>query len=144
MLLKSWLCWAGHVSWIGNHHLPRITQCRKLSAGHCDKGVPKKQSKDCLKKTFGACNIDHYKLSTLAENCDAWHLTTNHIIFSLENTSRGRGTIILCHQALTKLSAVTTMTMAASPTLVLSVTNMPAGDMDWPLLDLHFTKSSQS
>ena len=85
--IKSQLCRTGHVSKMGNHCLPRIILYGELSVGYCDRGAPKKQFKDCLKKSFGACDTDHCWLSTQIENCDAWHLTTNHIVSS-ENTHR--------------------------------------------------------
>ena len=53
MLLKSQLQWAGHVSRIRGHRLPKIAQYSKLSTGYHDRGAPKKHFKDSLKKT---CN----------------------------------------------------------------------------------------
>ena len=99
-------------------------------------------------KNFGTCNIDHLKLLRIVMPGISPRTILSSPLKTLagpvsRTTGRGRGTIILCHPALTKLSAVTMMTLPACPTLVLPVINMPAVVMDWPL-DLHFTKSSQS
>ena len=47
LLLKSQLCWVGHLSRKRNHHLPRILLCSKLSTGHHNREKPKKQFKNC-------------------------------------------------------------------------------------------------
>ena len=87
MLLKYQLCRAIRVSRMGMHHLSRIIMCNELSAGHCDWGAPKKWFKDCWEKSIIVYHIDHHWWSTLAENCDAWCLTTNHVS-SFENSHR--------------------------------------------------------
>ena len=51
MLLKVQLHWAGHVSRMEDHRLPKITLFGELSVGHRDRGAPKKRFKDSLKKT---------------------------------------------------------------------------------------------
>ena len=40
ILLKSKLCWAGHVSRMENHRLPKIVLYGELSAGHRNRGTP--------------------------------------------------------------------------------------------------------
>ena len=56
---------------------------------HCDRGALKKQIKNCWKKknSLSTCPIDHCQWSTLAENCNAWHLTINHVFF-FKNTNK--------------------------------------------------------
>ena len=66
ILLKSLLCWAGHVSWMGNHCLPRIVLSSKLCIGHHNRGAPKNQFKGCLKKSFSSCQIGHHWCSYLS------------------------------------------------------------------------------
>ena len=75
-LLKSQLRWAGHVSRMDDHRLPKIALYGKLSTGHRNRGAPKKQYKNFLKKSLGACHIDHLQWSTLGAD----RLTWRHII----------------------------------------------------------------
>ena len=57
MLLKSQLYWAGHVSRMGGHHLPKIALYGELSTGHCNRGALKKHYKNSLKKTLSTCQL---------------------------------------------------------------------------------------
>ena len=66
MLLKSQLRWAGHVSRMEDHRLPKIALYGELSTGNRDRGAPKKRYKDSLKKSLSACHIDHQQWCTLA------------------------------------------------------------------------------
>ena len=59
ILLKSQLRWAGHVSIMDDHRLPKIALYGELSTGHRNRGAPKKRYKNSLKKSLGACHIDH-------------------------------------------------------------------------------------
>ncbi|RVE73868.1 hypothetical protein OJAV_G00035550 [Oryzias javanicus] len=72
MLLKSQLRWAGHVHRMEDHRLPKITLYGELASAQRDRGAPKKRFKDSLKKSLGACNIDHRQWSTLAKDRDTW------------------------------------------------------------------------
>ena len=87
-LLMSKLRWAGHVSRLGNHRLPINKLSCNHSAGHRDKGASRKRFKDCLERSFGACDIDHRRWFILAENRDYWRLTIIHGVSSFENTGR--------------------------------------------------------
>jgi len=58
MLLKAQLYWAGHVSRMEDHCLPKITLYGELSSGHRHRGAPKKRYKDSLRKSLGICHID--------------------------------------------------------------------------------------
>lgn len=60
----------------------------KLSTGYRGREAPKKRFKDCLKKSFVACHINHCQWSTLPENRNSWRLTTNHAVSFFENTCR--------------------------------------------------------
>ena len=53
MLMKTQLRWAGHVSRMEDHRLPKIVLYGELSTGHRDRGAPKKRYKDSLKKIPG-------------------------------------------------------------------------------------------
>ena len=59
ILLKIQLRWAGHVSRMENHRLPKISLYGDLSSGLRNRGAPKKRYKDTLKKS-------HYVLATSA------------------------------------------------------------------------------
>ena len=58
MLMKTQLRWAGHVSRMEDHRLPKIVLYGELSTGHRDRGAPKKRYKDSLKKSLSTCHID--------------------------------------------------------------------------------------
>ena len=59
MLLKTQLRWAGHVSRMENHHLPKIVLYGELFTGHRDKGAPRKRYRDTLKRFLATCDIDY-------------------------------------------------------------------------------------
>ncbi|KAK2144633.1 hypothetical protein NP493_4159g00003 [Ridgeia piscesae] len=61
MLLKTQLRWAGHVSRVEDHRLPKIDYniYGELSTGHRDKGTPRKIHKVTLKRSLATCNIDY-------------------------------------------------------------------------------------
>ena len=86
MLLKSQLRWAGHVSRMEDHRLPKIVLYGELSTGHRDRGAPKKRYKDSLKKSFGACHINHHQWSTLAADRDTWRRTVHQAVCSFEDS----------------------------------------------------------
>ncbi|XP_037780222.1 uncharacterized protein LOC119576642 [Penaeus monodon] len=88
MLLKSQLCWAGHVSRMEEHRLPKIALYGELSTGQRDRGAPKKRYKDSLKKSLGACHIDHRQWSTLAADRQAWRHTVHQAVSSFEDSRR--------------------------------------------------------
>ena len=57
MILKYQLRWAGHVSRMEDHRLPKIVLYGELSTGHRERGAPKKRFKDSLKRSLTTCNI---------------------------------------------------------------------------------------
>ena len=80
-------------------------------------GHQRSNSRTAWKKFHSACHIDYCCWFTLAENSDGWCLNTNHVFpfkTSAElSRTKGRkgGTVILCHQAMTRSSAAATGTM---------------------------------
>ena len=86
MLLKSQLRWAWHVFRMGDHRLPKIALYGELSTGHRDRGAPKKRYKDSLKKSLGACHIDHRQWSTLA--ADTWRHIISQAVSSFEDSHK--------------------------------------------------------
>ena len=79
MLLKSQVCWTGHV----------FTCSRSYSADHCDdRRAPKKWFKNCLKKSLVAYHIALCQWSTLIEKCNTWCLTINHVVSPFVNFHR--------------------------------------------------------
>ena len=88
MLLKTQLRWAGHVFRMDDHRLPKITLFGELSSGHRNRGAPKKRFKDSLKKSLGACDINHLEWSTLAGDRSTWRHTINKAASSFEATRR--------------------------------------------------------
>ena len=57
-----------------NHRLFRIIPC-----GDHNREIAKTRFKDCLKNFHGAYYIDHRRWSKLAENRDAWRITTRWV-----------------------------------------------------------------
>jgi len=87
-LLKIQLRWAGHVSRMEDHRLPKIVIYGELATGHRDRGAPKKRYKDALKKSLSACNIDHRQWSALAADRGAWRHTVHQSASYFEITRR--------------------------------------------------------
>ncbi|XP_069749915.1 uncharacterized protein [Narcine bancroftii] len=88
MLLKIQLRWVGHVSRMEDHRLPKIVLYGELSTGHRDRDAPKKRYKDCLKKSLGACHIDHRQWADIASNRASWRLTVRRTATSFEEDRR--------------------------------------------------------
>ncbi|XP_076061594.1 uncharacterized protein LOC143037342 [Oratosquilla oratoria] len=88
MLLKYQLRWAGHVSRMEDHRLPKIVLYGELSTGHRERGAPKKRCKDCLKKSLTACHIDHQCWSDQAEDRDAWRHMIHQAVTQFEDNRR--------------------------------------------------------
>ena len=88
MLLKFQLRWAGHVSRMDDHRLPKIVMYGELSTGHRERGAPKKRFKDCLKKSLTACDIDHKSWSELAADRGAWRHTIHQAANQFEENRR--------------------------------------------------------
>ena len=84
MLLKCQLRWAGHVTRMEEHLLPKIIVYGELSAGHRDRGTPKKRYKNCLKKSPKSCNIDLHQLTTIAAERDGWRHTVHTAVKNVE------------------------------------------------------------
>ncbi|GFO24894.1 hypothetical protein PoB_005139900 [Plakobranchus ocellatus] len=85
---KSQLRWAGHVFRMKDHRLPKIALYGEIRSGHRYRGAPKKRYKDCLKKTFTACNIDHRNWSDFAADRSAWRLISSKGVTLFEETRR--------------------------------------------------------
>ena len=85
MLLKTQLRWAGHISRMEVHHLPKISLYGELSTGHRDRGAPKKWFKDLLKKSLSAYHIYHCQWSALAADQEACRHTVHQSVSSFEN-----------------------------------------------------------
>ena len=88
MILKSQLRWAGHVSRMKDHRLPRVALFGELSTGSRDQGGPKRRYKDTLKKALNSCNIDHKKWTSIAADRDAWRHTIHEAAATLELSHR--------------------------------------------------------
>ena len=137
MLLKWRVRGAVDVFKMGNYCQPSIIQCSKLSANHHDQRISlMKWFKDLLKKSFNACLINHRRWSTIAENCDAWRLNTNHVAYVGGPLSRTKSAGEESQYHAINLYRCCNLTCQ-----FLSVSNLPAVGVDRPLLT-RFTKSS--
>jgi len=88
MLLKTQLRWAGHVSRMENHRLPKITLYGELASGHRNRGAPKKRYKDSLKKSLNTCDISLPEWSEVAANRGSWRHIIAKAAASFESTRR--------------------------------------------------------
>ena len=86
--MKTQLRWAGHVSRMEDHRLPKIVLYGELSTGHRDRGAPKKRYKDSLKKSLSTCHIDHRQWSALAADRGAWRHAVHQSVSSFESNRR--------------------------------------------------------
>ena len=88
MLMKTQLRWAGHVSRMEDHRLPKIVLYGELSTGHRVRGAPKKRYQDSLKKSLSTCHIDHRQWSALAADRGAWWHAVHQSVSSFESNRR--------------------------------------------------------
>ncbi|CAH1249728.1 Hypp8672 [Branchiostoma lanceolatum] len=88
MLMKTQLRWAGHVSRMEDHRLPKIILYGELSTGHRNRGAPKKRFKDTLKKSLQCCNIDYHQWSALAADRGTWRHTVHQAVSSFDKNRR--------------------------------------------------------
>lgn len=88
MLLKTQLRWAGHVSRMKDHRLPKIVLYGELSTGNRHRGAPKKRFKDSLKKSLQACHINQHQWSDLAADREAWRRVVHQSVSSFEKNRK--------------------------------------------------------
>ncbi|XP_064495874.1 uncharacterized protein LOC135405089 [Pseudopipra pipra] len=88
MLMRTQLRWAGHVSRMKDHRLPKILLYGELATGCRMRGTPKKRYKDSLKQHRSLGHIDHHNWSTLASNRETWRHAIYNAAVSFENTRR--------------------------------------------------------
>ena len=72
MLQKIQLRWAGHVSRMADHRLPKIALFGELAAGFRKRGSPKFRYKDSLKQTLKSCRINHRNWVSEAADRQKW------------------------------------------------------------------------
>ena len=87
-LLKIQLRWAGHVSRMEEHRLPKTVLFGELSTGHRNRGAPQKRYKDSLKRNLSCCGIDHLQWTSLASNRSAWRHRTVEATELFESSKR--------------------------------------------------------
>ncbi|XP_069778346.1 uncharacterized protein [Narcine bancroftii] len=88
-LLKIKLRWVGHVSRMEDHRLPKIVLYGKLSTSHRDRGDQRRG----LKKSLGACHIDHRQWADITSNRVSWRLTVRRAATSFEEDQRAHLTV---------------------------------------------------
>ncbi|XP_035673035.1 uncharacterized protein LOC118413616 [Branchiostoma floridae] len=87
-LMKTQLRWAGHVSRMEDHRLPKIVLYGELSTGYRHRGAPKKRFKDSLKKSLASCHIDLHQWPVLAAEREAWRHTVNQSVSTFEKNRK--------------------------------------------------------
>ena len=90
MLLKSQLWWAGHVSRMGSHCLPKIALYSEISTCYCDRGARHQRGilGTPLGEPPGVCHIDHHQWLRLAADCQAWCHAIHRVISAFEDFHR--------------------------------------------------------
>ena len=86
MLLRSQLRWAGHVSRMDDHRLPKMALFGELRTGQRNRGAPKKRFKDCLRKSLTIGNIDHETWAAQAADRGAWRQSIHEAVNSFERS----------------------------------------------------------
>ncbi|KAJ7405230.1 hypothetical protein WISP_140530 [Willisornis vidua] len=86
--MRTQLRWAGHVSRMEDHRLPKIVLCGELATGCRKRGAPKRRYKDSLKQYLSLGRIDCHEWSTLASNWDSRRYTIHDTDASFENARR--------------------------------------------------------
>ncbi|KAL0156964.1 hypothetical protein M9458_048210 [Cirrhinus mrigala] len=119
LLLRTQLRWAGHVSRMEDHRLPKIILYGELATGHRDRGAPKKRYKDCLKKSLNACHTDHR------------HSTIQRAATSFEETS-GSGKRTVTPQLKTRHYPAPTVAEPACLRSASTAMSVPAKNVDFP------------
>ena len=79
------LRWAGHVSRMEDHRLPKVKLYGELSTGHRDKGAPRKRYKDTLKKSLASCNIDYRQWTIQTANRTNWRTQSTSLPLPLKS-----------------------------------------------------------
>ncbi|XP_069748442.1 uncharacterized protein [Narcine bancroftii] len=87
-LLKTQLCWTGHISRMEDRCLPKIVLNVELSTGHHDRGALKKRYKNFLKKSLGVYHIGRHQWSALASDCVAQRHAIHQSVSTFENARR--------------------------------------------------------
>ncbi|XP_051667054.1 acetyl-CoA acetyltransferase, cytosolic isoform X2 [Manacus candei] len=88
MLLRTQLRWAGHISRMKDHCLPKILLYGELATSCCKRGAPKRRYKDSLKQHLSLGRIDQHNWSTLASNQEVWRHTIFNAAASFEKAHR--------------------------------------------------------
>ncbi|KQK75578.1 hypothetical protein AAES_142204 [Amazona aestiva] len=88
MLLKTQLRWAGHISRMEDHCLPKIVFYGELATGCHKRSASKRRYKDSLKQYLSLGHIDYHQWSTLASNWEIWRHIIHNAAVSFENTCR--------------------------------------------------------
>lgn len=76
MILKSQLCWVGHVTRMEDHRLPKQLLYGELCAGKRNTGRPRKRFKDCVKAHLTYADIQPKKLESEVLDRSKWRSLT--------------------------------------------------------------------
>ena len=88
MLLKSCLCWTGHVIRMEDHRIPKQLLFGELEQGHRRQGHPCKRFKDTEKAGLKWCDIPSTELVATALNRQNWCTLTQSASSALEEERR--------------------------------------------------------
>ena len=88
MLLKIQLRWAGHVSRMEDHRLPKAIFFGELSDGYRTVGAPLKRYKDSLKNSLNLCHIDNKNWTREAADRDLWRQKISDATATFESNRR--------------------------------------------------------
>ncbi|KAJ7416723.1 hypothetical protein WISP_69149 [Willisornis vidua] len=149
MLMRTQLRWAGHISRMEGHPLPKIVLYGELTTSCRKRGAPKRRYKDSLKQHLSLGHVVCHQWSTLAPNRDSWVRAIYDVAASFENALR----VNLEEQSnvertvprqyhLQRLSTVPFVTRFAYAALAFLATSMLAASMGSAIPRSLFMKSS--
>ena len=85
-LLKSQLCWTGHVIRMDNTRIPKQLFFGVLKNGNRKTGRPKLCYKDTIKQNLKRCNIKPKDLESSASDRSVWRSVTHKAVTALEES----------------------------------------------------------
>ena len=112
---ETQLCWAGHIIWMGDEHIPKQLFFGELAQGQRKQGPPRNPYKDTLKSSLKWCGIKPSKLNIAAEVHPHWHALTSIASTTLEKEQWAEQFAALDHHHRAASAPATTMAFQ-SPT----------------------------
>ena len=78
IILKSRLCWVGHILRLEDNRLPKQLMFGELASGKRKQGRPLKRFKDCIKARISNGEITPKELEPRTHDRTGWRALTRH------------------------------------------------------------------